>query len=375
MTQPPAGMEPLSRRQAIRDVVFAFQCTHWDAGAKHDLSEAIEASLEQFAPTLDTRPTPAGQGEVEGFVWAKPVDGELPYLPDGKVYGWRTIGGTIYMGDGYPVPARKFSLDASSCEAVLVLATLADLRGGVGETLEAIVAWGDDTFGPCSAERSVNRAWEEWREMQGEEPGSEQHAIEVADVIICLLRVPGILDAINAKMAKNRSRTWKVMGDGTGYHVKPDGRTSAPKPTPALDRGAREAIARIVDPKEWHNYDGLLRVAENYPITAAASKAEADRAVAPSLAKADAILALTASPPDADAQREIERLRALLVDPGTPPWENARAVLVAEMRKGGYCLPADYVEQGKAAMVPSHIALNLIALASKSSPPDAGEVG
>jgi hypothetical protein len=29
-----------------------------------------------------------------------------------------------------------------------------------------------------------------------------------------------IRNAINAKMAKNRSRKWRLMGDGTGYHVK-----------------------------------------------------------------------------------------------------------------------------------------------------------
>jgi hypothetical protein len=32
---------------------------------------------------------------------------------------------------------------------------------------------------------------------------------------------------------------------------------------------------------------------------------------------------------------EIKRLRGLLVDPGSPPWEDARAVLVAELRKAG----------------------------------------
>lgn len=54
----------------------------------------------------------------------------------------------------------------------------------------------------------------------------------------------------------------------------------------------REAIARIIDPKEWHNADGLRRVAVNYPLTALTAEAEAGRSVALSLAKADAIIAL-----------------------------------------------------------------------------------
>lgn len=124
-----------------------------------------------------------------------------------------------------------------------------------GESLEAIVAWGDDTFGPCTAERSVSRAAEEWAEMSGERPGSDQHAIEAADVIICLLRIPGILDAINAKMAKNRARQWKLMGDGTGYHVKPDGSTSAPNHPPAQGEGqpAGSGVREALEPV-WHWY-------------------------------------------------------------------------------------------------------------------------
>lgn len=86
-----------------------------------------------------------------------------------------------------------------------------------GETLETIIAWGDQTFGPCSQERAIERAGEEWTEM--EEDGADV-PIEAADVIICLLRIPGILDAINRKMTINRGRTWDVRPDGTGYHVK-----------------------------------------------------------------------------------------------------------------------------------------------------------
>ena len=96
------------------------------------------------------------------------------------------------------------------------------------ETFESIIAWGDETFGPCSAERAVERGKEELVEADEEQPESTEHAVEIADTIICFLRVPGILDAINVKMAKNRARKWSLRGDGTGYHVK--------EPAPAFPR-------------------------------------------------------------------------------------------------------------------------------------------
>ena len=85
------------------------------------------------------------------------------------------------------------------------------------ETLESIIAWADVTFGPCSQDRAISRAGEEWQEMV--EPDADV-PIEASDVIICLLRIPGILDAINRKMAINRKRQWNLKGDGTGYHIK-----------------------------------------------------------------------------------------------------------------------------------------------------------
>lgn len=85
------------------------------------------------------------------------------------------------------------------------------------ETIASIIQWGDDTFGPCSQERAITRASEEWEEML--EPAADV-PIEASDVIICLLRIPGIAEAIQRKMTINRARTWKLMGDGSGYHVK-----------------------------------------------------------------------------------------------------------------------------------------------------------
>jgi hypothetical protein len=85
------------------------------------------------------------------------------------------------------------------------------------ETFETIRQWADDTFGPCGLERSLERAKEEWAEL--EEPGADV-VTEAADVVICLLRLPGITEAIDRKMAINRKRRWAVRDDGTGYHIK-----------------------------------------------------------------------------------------------------------------------------------------------------------
>lgn len=65
-----------------------------------------------------------------------------------------------------------------------------------------------------------------------------------------------------------------------------------------------------------------------------------------------------------DAADEIERLRGLLIDPGSPPWEDARAVLVAELRKGSYSAAAYQVSNAQGCDIPSYVALNLIAQAA-----------
>jgi hypothetical protein len=76
-----------------------------------------------------------------------------------------------------------------------------------------------------------------------------------------------------------------------------------------------------------------------------------------------------------EALEEVERLRGLLVDPGSPAWEDARTVLVAELRKAGLEKRADRVAEAQPELIPSDIALNLIAHAATHSPaPMAGEV-
>lgn len=84
------------------------------------------------------------------------------------------------------------------------------------ETFASIIEWGDDIFGHAETDRIIERAWEEWKEMIA--PHADV-ATEAADVIIVLLRLPGIAEAIQRKMAINRTRKWNLRGDGTGYHI------------------------------------------------------------------------------------------------------------------------------------------------------------
>jgi len=69
----------------------------------------------------------------------------------------------------------------------------------------------------------------------------------------------------------------------------------------------------------------------------------------------------------AAANTEIERLRGLLIDPGSPEWEDARTILAAELAKSGFNGAAKQVREGEGCNIPSHIALNLIGLAYKQS--------
>lgn len=87
------------------------------------------------------------------------------------------------------------------------------------ETWESINQWCDDTFGKASVPDIIKRAKEEFEEL--EEPDAD-HAIEAADVVICLCRVPGFAEALKRKMAINRRRKWRTDGNGTGYHI-PEG--------------------------------------------------------------------------------------------------------------------------------------------------------
>jgi len=106
-------------------------------------------------------------------------------------------------------------------EAARAYLTLSEGRDGerVAETWASINQWCDDTFGPATIPQIIERAKEEFAELETE---GADHAIEAADVVICLCRIPGFAEALEHKMAINRRRKWRLTGNGTGYHIPDD---------------------------------------------------------------------------------------------------------------------------------------------------------
>jgi hypothetical protein len=128
-----------------------------------------------------------------------------------------------HMGD--PEGNDDINTARMAAARVIEAAALAFLRApstdlqtsdGDMETWETINQWCDDTFGAATVPQIIERAKEEWAEL--EEEGSDK-AIEAADVVICLCRIPGFADALQRKMAINRKRKWRLVGNGTGYHI------------------------------------------------------------------------------------------------------------------------------------------------------------
>jgi hypothetical protein len=86
-----------------------------------------------------------------------------------------------------------------------------------------INAWLETTFGPISPYRMVERAEEEFSELRDAvNSGESEEAIdeEAADVVMCLMRRPGLWAALLRKYAINQGRSWNLHGDGTGHHIK-----------------------------------------------------------------------------------------------------------------------------------------------------------
>lgn len=105
------------------------------------------------------------------------------------------------------------------------------LNGGPVETQATISAWAEATFGPAGSNaRAVARANREMAELLEHVTSDDHHpeaAEEIADVVIVLYRVATRLgidlhERIDAKMARNRVRRWRLDGTGHGYHVPPE---------------------------------------------------------------------------------------------------------------------------------------------------------
>lgn len=123
-----------------------------------------------------------------------------------------------YVEDGGcdECPTEAMLAAAEDKLAAWVAKHLPGLSATTAETFESIAAWAEATFGPITPERTVARADEEMVELRAE-PGSVE---EAADVVICLARYAGLWAAVERKMAVNRKRQWRRVGDGTGYHIK-----------------------------------------------------------------------------------------------------------------------------------------------------------
>lgn len=98
------------------------------------------------------------------------------------------------------------------------------------ETVLSVTRWADTTFCPATISRQLMRVHQEMNELtllyEEMELGlvkfnPKKLAEESADVVICLYRIIGTLDpdAIDKKMKVNRSREWKLTGDGCGQHI------------------------------------------------------------------------------------------------------------------------------------------------------------
>lgn len=142
-------------------------------------------------------------------------------------------------------------------------AILAAQPAPLGETWASIAGWCEQTFGPCIPARVAKRASEEMRELIDETAEAadwtDKAREEAADVAICLSRVPGIWEAVERKMAINRAREWRLMGDGTGYHVRPGNEPPAPlpiDPVACADGELARALRHLADAADEIN--GLI---------------------------------------------------------------------------------------------------------------------
>lgn len=103
------------------------------------------------------------------------------------------------------------------------------LRPQPSETQQSISRWAEQTFGPGGSNaRAIARANREMAELLEHVTADDRHseaAEEIADIVIVLYRVATRLgvdlhEKIDAKMARNRVRKWRLDGTGHGYHVE-----------------------------------------------------------------------------------------------------------------------------------------------------------
>lgn len=94
------------------------------------------------------------------------------------------------------------------------------------ETSATIAAWAEETFGPATdLSVLVRRARAEFEELEAAVLAGDaaEARREAADVVILLHRLSALTGGdlaadVDAKMHINRSRRWRLSGDGVGQH-------------------------------------------------------------------------------------------------------------------------------------------------------------
>lgn len=94
------------------------------------------------------------------------------------------------------------------------------------ETSASIAQWGAETFGEAAdLAVLIQRARAEFDELDAAVRAGDADEIgrEAADVMILLHRLAGLIgkdlaSEVDAKMQINRTRRWRLSGDGVGQH-------------------------------------------------------------------------------------------------------------------------------------------------------------
>ena len=141
----------------------------------------------------------------------------------------RAVRALGHLGGDYP-PATFGEIERLEAENERIRAEVGRLNEKPRETQASMSVWAEQTFGPASSNlRVAARANEEMAELLKALATDDSHpkaGEEVADIVIILQRLATrlgvtISEAVDSKMALNRSRAWNLDGTGHGYHVKP----------------------------------------------------------------------------------------------------------------------------------------------------------
>lgn len=178
-----------------------------------------KATEAEAIAAWNTRPAPSGDEVQRVAQWLHDEGGFMDAWPDRT---WPEHPDDTGQRDGgyvkiVPSDVQAHFRDVARRLLLVHPAAIAAMRPVVDlETWESINQWCDDTFGLATVPQIITRAKEEFDEL--ETPDAD-HAIEAADVVICLCRIPGFAEALQRKMAINRKRKWRLVGNGTGYHI------------------------------------------------------------------------------------------------------------------------------------------------------------